>query len=314
MKAGRLIAIARCFSWPVVACCFYAALPAAQPVLAEKAAEEQEQQPRAGRFETRFDRRHDESTPDKLMLRFQTRNIKEAAARDPRLKPEDYDIGDESFQVYVPEAYTGEQPYGLLVFISAGERGDPGDRWREVLDNHKLIAVSPDNIGDRRNLWARFGLPLDAVVNMSARYNIDPDRVYVSGFSKGGRISSQLGLVFADVFDGAMPIDGCDWFVALPVPGGPNNVRYRARMARPRAGMMRIATRENRYVLMTGEHDGNRDQTRTIYKSGYERRRFKHAHYLEVPGKGHAMPDAEWFEKGVELLDKPLAENKGDRG
>ncbi len=247
------------------------------------------------------------------MARFQTKNIEEAAARDPRLKPEDYDIADESFQVYVPEAYTEEQPYGLLVFISAGDSGEPGDLWRKVLDKHKLIAVSPDDIGDRRNLWARFGLPLDAVVNMLTRYNIDPGRVYVSGFSKGGRISSQLGLVFADVFDGAMPIDGCDWFVALPVPDEPKNVRYRARMARPRAAMMRIATRNNRYVLMTGEHDGNRDQTKTIYESGYQRHRFKHAHYLEVPDKGHAMPNSEWFEKGIELLDKPLVEDQGER-
>ena len=36
----------------------------------------------------------------------------------------DYKLEDESFEVYVPESYTGERPFGLVVFVSPG--GDGG--------------------------------------------------------------------------------------------------------------------------------------------------------------------------------------------
>ena len=64
--------------------------------------------------------------------------------------------------------------------------------------------------------------------------------------------------------------------------------------------MLRKAREKNRYVLMTGEHDGNRHQTKTFFYRGYKRAGFRYAHYFEVPGKGHALPDAVWFEKAIE--------------
>ena len=78
-------------------------------------------------------------------------------------------------------------------------------------------------------------------------------------------------------------------------------------MARPlcAAGGPPVADRQelNRFVLLTGEHDINRAQTRAIYEQDYLEDRFKHVHYLEVPGMGQAVPPVEWFDKGVGLLD-----------
>ena len=45
-------------------------------------------------------------------------------------------------------------------------------------------------------------------------------------------------------------------------------------------------------------HSGNR--RRCFKKEG-----FKFAKLLEVPGMGHSAPPAEWFDKGLEFLDKP---------
>src|SRR5688572_11453984 len=32
----------------------------------------------------------------------------------------DYDLSKESFEAYIPKSYTGEKPFGLLVWVSAG--------------------------------------------------------------------------------------------------------------------------------------------------------------------------------------------------
>jgi hypothetical protein len=46
----------------------------------------------------------------------------------------------------------------------------------------------------------------------------------------------------------------------------------------------------------------NRDQTKATRRA-YQAEGFKHTTYLEVPGMGHDLPDAEWFEKALRFLD-----------
>lgn len=258
--------------------------------------------PDTGHLELTFSERHPDSAVDRLLVRFQYRGDPDEAI-DPRAHADEYELSEQTFQVYVPEGYDGSAAYGLLVWVSASDEGVIP--WPDVFDRRKLIVVSADGVGDRQNVWKRFGLQLDAVHNLTARYNIDPMRVYISGCSKGGRIASQLGLVFADVFDGAMPMDGCDWYQQLTVPGTGGRA-YRARFNRPTARMLRHAQRRNRYVLMTGELDENRDQTKFFFERGYQRAGFEHVWYLEEPGARHCQHTPEFVERGLALLDLPL--------
>jgi hypothetical protein len=258
--------------------------------------------PATGHLELTFTERHPDSAIERLLVRFQYRGDPNEAI-DPRAHADEYDLDEQTFRVYVPDAYDGSEPYGLLVWVSATDEGEVP--WRDVFDNRRLIVVSADGVGDRQNVWKRMGLQLDAVHNMTARYHIDPMRVYISGCSKGGRIASQLGLVFADVFDGAMPMDGCDWYQQLTVPGTGGRA-YRARFNRPTARLLRHAQRRNRYVLMTGELDENRDQTKFFFERGYQRAGFEHVWYLEEPGATHCRHTPEFVERGLALLDQPL--------
>ncbi len=135
---------------------------------------------------------------------------------------------------------------------------------------------------------------------MSKRFHINPDRVYVSGLSGGGRTASMLGVAYADVFSGTFPIVGANFYRPIPTadPGKSWMPTYR-----PEAAILEPAKAKNRYVLLTGEDDFNRENTRRVFQHGFEPEGFRHILYLEVPGMGHAHPPAEWFARGIEFLD-----------
>jgi predicted esterase len=269
--------------------------PSSQPATSQPATSQP--QVRRGTFITRFEQRSEISRVPAI--------IKRLAVKLTR-KVEDYRLADESFKVIVPESYDPKTPCGVLVFVSPSDQDlAMGDAYAELLAKQGLVFVGALNSGNQRQPLHRFGLALDALSNIQARYNIDPKRVYISGMSGGGRIASRLGIVYADVFSGAFPLCGCDYFRNIPVPGKPQKMWAR-RFKQPLNAVLTQAKRHNRYVLLTGETDFNRLQTKAVYRR-YVRDRFAQVTYLEVPGMGHEYPPPLWFEKCLIALDtKPL--------
>ena len=258
---------------------------------------------RTGFFRTRFDQRSPDSDLDGMLRRLGWKKTKEHA---------DYKLKDFTFEVYVPPDYGGRKPHGLMVYISPGPRVYflGMTRCQGVYAKHSLIHVAAYNSGNKQKVWVRLGLAIDAVHNMKKRYNIDPDRIYVTGASGGGRCASMLGLSFADVFDGAFPHVGCRFFTRIKSLKDPRK-GWSARFIRPVSAVYRKARLKNRYVLLTGQHDFNREETESTYVNGFKKLGFKHATYIEVPGMGHYSPPAKFFEKGLIALDAPLKSASG---
>ena len=82
----------------------------------------------------------------------------------------------------------------------------------DISSGNKLIFISPDKFFPNGGgvPYLRQALALDAVHNMRKRYNVEDDRVFVSGFSGGGLVASQLIHGFPDVFHGGFFINGED--------------------------------------------------------------------------------------------------------
>jgi hypothetical protein len=217
-------------------------------------------------------------------------------------KDNDYDLSAETFEVNVPASYKAGDGWGLFVFDSPGGRGNLHEPWREVLEKHKLIWIGPNKAGNDRLPLCRFGLCIDAVHNMRQLYDIDPKRVYISGVSGGGRISSMLGVCYADVFKGGIYIVGCNYFREMTAPNTGGRVWHRG-YAQPAADLFNQAKKNVSHVLLTGETDMNREQTKEYYEKGFKKDGFLHVTYIEVPGMGHQPPDAEWFEKAVVAME-----------
>lgn len=257
-----------------------------------------DQPPRTGSFTATFTQRSPASAISKMKARMRY------ATAEPA---DEYELADESFEIYVPSNYDPAKAYGLIVWSSPTDAGSPLPQWLPILDKHDLIWIGANKAGNDRIGWYRFGLALDAAFNMKQQYHIDPDRVYISGMSGGGRISSRMGVAYADEFSGAFPIVGCDFYRRIPVPDQPGKV-YLERYQPPAGNIFQKALKHNRYVLLTGSEDFNRTETQTIYEKGFVKEHFSFVTYLEVPGMAHALPPADWFEKGIDALDAPLAE------
>ncbi|MDP8244657.1 MAG: alpha/beta hydrolase fold domain-containing protein [Candidatus Hinthialibacter antarcticus] len=214
-----------------------------------------------------------------------------------------YDIGDESFEVYVPEDYDAKTPYGLLVNISPSESGKPP--WEELpeeLKDRKMIFIGANNSGNRHDVFVRrVPLALDAAHNIQKRYNIDEDRVFVFGISGGGRTSSMTAFHHPDVWKGAAFIIGVNYWDDMRNPEE-TRVKWKSSFNKPEPQYLRMAAENGRYVFLTGDHDGNRAQTRYYYERGYSKL-LNNAIYLQVPDMGHQRPPFEWMLKTLDYID-----------
>jgi len=212
----------------------------------------------------------------------------------------DYGLASETFDVYVPRACTGAEPYGLLVWVSPGARVGMAPGWAQLLDKYKLIWIGANKSGNDRAPFIRIGLAIDAAHNMTKLYSIDESRVYVSGVSGGGRISSMVAMGFSELFSGGFYICGCSYYrkmISLEQGGSTWTPEF---LMPPKNVLAQSKT--CRHVFLTGSQDINREQTQ-VYANAYKRDGFKHITYIEVPGMGHGPPEADWFEKGLLALD-----------
>lgn len=256
---------------------------------------------RTGEFRTSFTERSPLSSIQVFARRFGW-TLGQIRERDP--KAGQYDLAEETFEVYVPSDYRGDEPLGLFVWLSPSDSGSipPGIRpvLKQILDWHRLIWVGANNAGNDRKVWYRENLALDAVHNMKQLYAIDEERVYASGLSGGGRCSSGVAVAYPEAFHGGFYMMGCNYYRRLMVPD--KSRRYYAHFHPPSRETLKLIKKRNRYVLLTGEHDGNRQETKTIYEA-YKADGFEHVTYIEIPELGHTLPGPEWFDKGILLLD-----------
>ena len=237
-------------------------------------------------------------------IRF-TESAEQSAAEEVKWRlhsvenPGPFDITREQFQLVVPKNYQSIEPWGLFVWISASDNPRVPAEWEAALAARKLLFVGAMKSGNPRNIFDRIRMAIDANVGMRKRYRIDPARVYVSGFSGGARVASMAGVAFADLFTGAIPFMGVNFYTDLPAENGKQfGLNYI-----PDDDVLAIAKKRCRYVLVTAEKDFNRINTHSADENGFRKEGFASVLCLEVPGIAHAMPDAGWLEKGLEFLD-----------
>ncbi len=118
-----------------------------------------------------------------------------------------------TWELYVPESYRPERPAGLMVYISPTSSGDIPRRWKRVLDDHNLIWIAANRSGNRVLTTRRAIFALLAPTLAGRHYAIDPERIYVTGLSGGGKMASMVAADYPNLFKGAifncgvMPLD-----------------------------------------------------------------------------------------------------------
>ena len=188
-----------------------------------------------------------------------------------------------TWQMYVPESYDPSKPAGLMVYISPTDKGWLPRKWQQIINDSNLIWIAAHESGNeqivaKRMLYAVLGPQI-----ARAKYIIDPDRVYLSGFSGGGKVSGMVAINFANVFRGAVYICGAEhWLEDTPTHFA--------------------HVQKNRYVFLTGSNDFNRDLTYRIFRK-YESAGLTNIDVINVPRMGHSNPPARYFQKAIDFLD-----------
>ncbi|HET9391738.1 MAG TPA: alpha/beta hydrolase [Steroidobacteraceae bacterium] len=167
---------------------------------------------------------------------------REATRLGKTLREQAVDLASERFAIYTPPN-APTHGYGLMVFVPPWSSDEVPPDWTAALDSHGMLFVSAANSGNDANVFdRREPLALLAVRNMEARYRIDPQRVYIGGFSGGSRVALRLALGYPDLFRGVLLNAGSD-------PIGDEHVPL------PPADLFHRFQESTRVVYVTGEHD-----------------------------------------------------------
>lgn len=197
---------------------------------------------------------------------------------------------DESYGLYVP-AKKPAPGYGLLVWVSPldGTGMPPG--WAPVLESNGVIFVTAARSGNRTSpIGRRFPLALIAATNVPRHYPVDPERIWIAGFSGGSRIAERLALAYPNVFSGAI-LDGSSDDIGstdVPLP--------------PRVNFERLLDR-TAIVLSSGEQDSVNVDSAWKLASSLRRHCFGRLSVEVRRREGHVMMNGRSLAKAIEFLD-----------
>ncbi|MEM8653967.1 MAG: PHB depolymerase family esterase [Pseudomonadota bacterium] len=138
----------------------------------------------------------------------------------------DCQLGDRHYRIALPDGQDGAAPIGAIVFAH-GYRGSARGTMRNAnlraaVADMGLALVAVKSAGDD---WDLPGAPSDmdstgaaemayfeaVVTDVTARFNIDPDRIMMAGFSAGGMVTWEVACQRPDLFAGFAPFSGTFW-------------------------------------------------------------------------------------------------------
>ncbi|MBT8048478.1 MAG: hypothetical protein HKN57_10785 [Xanthomonadales bacterium] len=186
-----------------------------------------------------------------------------------------------TWHVYIPKNASTEPP-GVMVYVSPERSGQIDYRWREVMDQQNLVYISANNSGNRKTVKLRVVLAVMGLKALGPRLTLAADRVYISGFSGGGRVASYVASQFPKLFTGAIYICGADFW----------KQEYS-----PKVDLML----PNRFVFVTGSKDFNRDETRAVFRR-YLEAGAANSKLMVIPGMAHEKPGKQDLNEALDYL------------
>ena len=215
------------------------------------------------------------------------------------LSPYPIDLSKAKFILYVPAgAPPSPHGYPLLVFIPPWNQAYLPFGWAGQLDRHGFIFVAPDGAGNAAAVLSRrVPLALAAEANIVREYPVDPERIYIGGFSGGSRVAQHIALGYSDVFHGALldagadPLGGTD-----PLP--------------PRDLFLRFQS-SSHLVYVTGDGDAVNLQTDASSSESMRQWCVFDVETHETPGAGHELMSAAAFGEALGRLSSPGSADPG---
>lgn len=144
------------------------------------------------------------------------------ALADTASNPEPIAVSGGEYHVAAPPGWDGEAPIPVVIFFHGyGQSGEVvinNRRLTEPFGEAGVLLIAPTGLGKS---WGHVGSPrrmrdenafIDAMLaDVTARFSIDPDRIWASGFSQGGSMAWDAACYRGDRFDAVFPVAGAFW-------------------------------------------------------------------------------------------------------
>jgi hypothetical protein len=229
----------------------------------------------------------------RMISPLEARGVLQAASRTGKnLQGQPLDLAKERFSLYVPRE-APPQGYALLAFVSPYDDASIPIDWISVLERHGMIFVTAARSGNAANVFdRREPLALLAAINVIARYAVDPQRIYVAGFSGGSRVAEHLAIGYADLFRGGLLLAGSD-------PAGD------ARLPLPPADILARFQESGRLVYASGSQD-----VYHLAQDGISQKSMSAWCMFDIagntiPGLGHELPNGATLDRLLGELEAP---------
>ena len=191
-----------------------------------------------------------------------------------------------TWEIYVPDSYQPENPAGLIIYISPSMSGQIPPRWKSVMDKYNVIWIAANRSGNRVVVGRRAAFALVAPTLAAAHYEIDRERIYLSGFSGGGKMAGMLAADYPHLFRGA--IYNC----------GINSLdKHPSRQFE--------LFKQNHYVFVTGTRDHALEQTRKVH-SQYLKSGVANSKLMVIRNMAHENPSGFEFGEAIQYLDSRI--------
>ena len=205
--------------------------------------------------------------------------------------------GEETFDLFVPSS-PGESGYGLLVYVWPGDGMSMPVSWRRQFEARHLIFIAARRSGNDENvLDRRVPLALHGFGYASRHYRIDPERVYIGGFSGGSRVAQKLALGYPDVFRGLLLAGGSD-------PIGT------AGFVPPDRERMQLFQRRMRIVFATGTMDWPNQTKDARTRASFGEFCVRGVQMVSPSRTGHWVPEDGVMERVLRALERPVGDDR----
>ncbi|MGN6513655.1 MAG: hypothetical protein ACTHKZ_08825 [Lysobacteraceae bacterium] len=202
-------------------------------------------------------------------------------------------VGEETFDLFVPGS-PGEAGYGVLVYVWPGDGISMPVSWRRQFEARHLIFIAARRSGNDENvLDRRVPLALHGLGYVTRHFRVDPQRVYVGGFSGGSRVAQKLALGYPDVFRALLLTGGSD---AIGTAG----------FVPPDRERMRLFQRRLRIVFATGTMDWPNRTKDARTRASFEAFCVRGMQMVAPSRTGHWVPEDGVMERVLRALEHPV--------
>ena len=207
-------------------------------------------------------------------------------------KMENYDSTKQRYILHVPKKYKADKAWPIVVFISPGNGPGGWASWKAVCEKKGVFFCSSFGAGNATRAGKRTRIVLDMLDDVRRKYQIDPDRTYLSGLSGGGRMACSIAFALPEWFGGVAPICG------TTPNAGPAYLRHRIQE--------RLSV-----AFITGSTDFNRKENEE-YMAPYFKELDIRSKLWVVPKLGHAMPGGDTLAAVYAWLEEDLPRRRAD--